>query len=178
MTSASPRSIRFREAHPDDRAALLEVATRAFAEVERSIDAVLGEPLDRLVTPSWAAHHAAVVQSALDNDDVTMLVAQDPHLGVVGFVAWRVHPASDTMHAYGEVEVIAVDPATRRRGIGRALLDHTVADLHERQVRAIMLGTGGDPGHAPARALYDAAGFTALPTVQYWLAGDMPSSEP
>jgi hypothetical protein len=29
------------------------------------------------------------------------------------------------------------------------------------------VGTGGDPGHAPARAVYEAEGFTALPGVRY-----------
>ncbi len=29
------------------------------------------------------------------------------------------------------------------------------------------LGTGGDPGHGPARALYEALGYTPLPGVRY-----------
>ena len=29
------------------------------------------------------------------------------------------------------------------------------------------VGTGGDPGHGPARALYEALGYTALPGVRY-----------
>ncbi|MET0563631.1 MAG: GNAT family N-acetyltransferase, partial [Gaiellaceae bacterium] len=28
--------------------------------------------------------------------------------------------------------------------------------------------TGGDPGHAPARAAYEAAGFTLLPIARYF----------
>jgi hypothetical protein len=28
--------------------------------------------------------------------------------------------------------------------------------------------TGGDPGHAPARALYEASGFTHLPIARYF----------
>jgi hypothetical protein len=31
-----------------------------------------------------------------------------------------------------------------------------------------IVATGGDTGHAPARALYDSAGFTALPLVRYY----------
>jgi len=27
--------------------------------------------------------------------------------------------------------------------------------------------TGGDPGHAPARAMYEASGYTPLPVVRY-----------
>jgi hypothetical protein len=29
-----------------------------------------------------------------------------------------------------------------------------------------MVETGGDPGHAPARAVYDKAGFVQLPVVR------------
>jgi hypothetical protein len=29
------------------------------------------------------------------------------------------------------------------------------------------VGTGGDPGHAPARATYEALGFTLLPSARY-----------
>jgi len=32
------------------------------------------------------------------------------------------------------------------------------------------IGTGGDPGHAPARRTYEKAGFTALPLVRYYRA--------
>jgi len=32
------------------------------------------------------------------------------------------------------------------------------------------IGTGGDPGHAPARHVYEKAGFTPLPLVRYYKA--------
>jgi hypothetical protein len=32
----------------------------------------------------------------------------------------------------------------------------------------VQLGTGGDPGHAPARHTYEKAGFTPLPLVRYY----------
>jgi hypothetical protein len=31
-----------------------------------------------------------------------------------------------------------------------------------------MAETGGDPGHAPARAVYERAGFTLLPVARYF----------
>lgn len=34
----------------------------------------------------------------------------------------------------------------------------------------VEIGTGGDPGHAPARHVYEKAGFTALPIVRYYKA--------
>jgi ribosomal protein S18 acetylase RimI-like enzyme len=75
------------------------------------------------------------------------------------------------MSTYGEVVVIAVHPGARNLGVGRALLERAVTDLRDREVPVIMVETGGDEGHAPARALYESAGFTRLPIAQYWLSG-------
>ena len=38
----------------------------------------------------------------------------------------------------------------------------------EAGMTTVMVETGGDPGHAPARATYEAAGFRPLPTVKYF----------
>lgn len=150
---------------------LIALAQRAWSDVEASVDAMLGSPLDRLATPSWAAHHEAVVRHACASEETTVVVADDGGGELLGFVAHRVHPPSDGMSGYGEIVVIAVDPGARSLGVGTVLLDRAVADLRARGVPVIMVETGGDGGHAPARALYESAGFTRLPIVQYWLAG-------
>ena len=67
----------------------------------------------------------------------------------------------------GVIDMIAVDPAYQRRGIARRLMDRSVDHMRERGMDIAALGTGGDPGHAPARALYEALGYTALPGVRY-----------
>ena len=155
----------------NDLPTLISLAKRAWADAEESIDALLGSPLDRLATPSWAAHHEAVVRDAVESDDSTLVVAEDPNGQVVGFVAFTAHPESPGMSQHGEITVIAVDPSARRSGLGRRLLDHAVDQLKAAGAPVIMLSTGGDAGHAPARALYESAGFRLLPIAQYWLAG-------
>jgi len=37
-------------------------------------------------------------------------------------------------------------------------------------MRVAMIETGGDPGHAPARRVYERAGYTALPAVRFFTA--------
>ena len=83
----------------------------------------------------------------------------------VGFVAvrWTEEDATPV----GEVETIAVAPAHQRTGIAGRLLEHAVSGIRARGVPLAVLGTGGDDGHAPARALYERHGFTALPLVRY-----------
>jgi len=57
----------------------------------------------------------------------------------------------------GEILNLAVAPAGRRHGLGRALVESAVARLRERGVRQIYLEVRDS--NAPARALYAAHGF-------------------
>lgn len=163
--------ITLRDQRETDLPVLVDLAQRSWKDVEASVDEVLGNPLDRLATPSWDDHHEAVVRAACRSPESSVVVAEDDG-EVVGFVASRVHAASAGMSEYGEVEVIAVDPACRDRGVGRALLDRAIGQLRDAGVPVIMLETGGDEGHTPARALYESMGFRRLPTAQYWLPGN------
>ena len=51
----------------------------------------------------------------------------------------------------------------QRRGVGMLLAERAVGHMRERGIDIAVVETGGDPGHAPARAAYEAAGFTLLP---------------
>jgi ribosomal protein S18 acetylase RimI-like enzyme len=64
--------------------------------------------------------------------------------------------------------MIAVDPAAQRRGFARALTEHALAQMREAGCSFAVVATGGDEGHAPARALYESTEFTALPLVRYY----------
>lgn len=76
----------------------------------------------------------------------------------------------DADRGLGEIVMLAVDPAAQRHGIGMALTNHATAWLRDSGMRVAMVGTGGDPGHAPARGLYEAAGYRVLPIAQYFKA--------
>ncbi|MEK6311749.1 MAG: GNAT family N-acetyltransferase, partial [Curtobacterium sp.] len=78
------------------------------------------------------------------------------------YVGWNV-----TGGTSGRLELVAVHPDARRRGIARTLCVEVVHRLRERGVRVVHIGTGGDPFHAPARALYESLGFVGYPTVDY-----------
>ena len=57
----------------------------------------------------------------------------------------------------GEVYILCVDPAHQREGIGRALMEHAHERARRVGMRMVMVETGGDVGHAPARATYMSA---------------------
>ena len=60
-----------------------------------------------------------------------------------------------------ELKSMRVAPGHLRRGIGRAILDHLLAEARVRGVTWVGLETGGNDAFAPARAMYEAAGFAA-----------------
>ena len=68
----------------------------------------------------------------------------------------------------GVVDMIAVDPAFQRRGIATQLMNRSADHMRERGMDIAVVETGGDPGHAPARAMYEGSGYTALPVVRYF----------
>jgi ribosomal protein S18 acetylase RimI-like enzyme len=94
----------------------------------------------------------------------------------VGFVALRIYGDGQT----GEIYMLAVEPLVQRQGIGTALTSFAVQQLRDAGMGLAVVGTGGDPGHAPARRVYEKAGFVGLPLVRYYArldtdAGHTPS---
>lgn len=85
---------------------------------------------------------------------------------VVGFVGIK----ADEEERLGEVYIIAVDPAHQRSGVGAARTQLALDELADAGMTVAMVETGGDPGHAPARDLYERSGFTLLPIARYFKA--------
>ena len=74
--------------------------------------------------------------------------------GAMGFALWRV-----TLDE-AELLTIAVHPAARRRGAGRALLEAAIAGAREAGAGVLLLEVGED--NPAARALYDSTGFSTV----------------
>jgi putative acetyltransferase len=64
---------------------------------------------------------------------------------------------------HGELKTMHTAEAARGRGVGRAMLDHLLAEARRRDYRRVSLETGTMAAFAPARALYEGAGFTVCP---------------
>lgn len=148
-----------------DREAVVELALRAWEPVHASMRRVLGEMLYRRLIPDWRESQRATVTEDLDSESshVWVAVRED---AVAGFAAVHLKPDDEA----GEIYLVAVDPDHQGRGVGRALIDHATAWIGEQGMTTAMVETGGDEGHRPARALYENAGYTALPVVRYFRA--------
>jgi putative acetyltransferase len=60
---------------------------------------------------------------------------------------------------HAELKSMHTAATARKRGIGRALLDHLIAVADARGVRRVSLECGAGEAFVPARSLYAAAGF-------------------
>ncbi len=60
---------------------------------------------------------------------------------------------------HAEIKSMHTAQAARGRGIGRAMVDHLLAVARERGLRRVSLETGNMAEFAPARSLYEGAGF-------------------
>ena len=139
----------------------------AWAPVFASFASVMGARVFGAVYPDWQSAQSRAVAEVCRSDDVDVWVAEVAG-HVAGFVAVRWSEEGAT--SIGEVDMVAVDPRRQREGVGRLLLDRAVAEMRARGVPLAVIATGGDLGHAPARALYEAHGFTGLPLVRYYRA--------
>lgn len=64
---------------------------------------------------------------------------------------------------HGELKSMRVAPQYRRKGAGRALLEHMLAEARARGYRRVSLETGRPAPFLPAHTLYRAHGFVECP---------------
>ena len=153
-----------RPARDSDLEAIVELSLRAWEPVFESLRTVLGDAIfARLHQPDWRTVQAEAVRSGCTSEkrDVFVAIADGKP---VGFATVALNAFHERM---GVVDMIAVDPAYQRRGIATQLMDRSADHMRERGMDIAIVETGGDPGHAPARALYEASGYTTLPIVRY-----------
>ena len=151
-----------------DLDAVIDVSLRAWAPVFDSMRGVLGEAVWRRLYPDWRAMQARGVAQVCRS--ATEAWVADVEGWAVGFVAVVHHDETHDEPCSGEIEMIAVDPDHQRRGVADRLIAHAVDGMRRAGLRLAVVATGGDPGHAPARAAYEKAGFTGLPLVRYYQA--------
>ena len=138
--------IRIRAADPDDAQALTELA--------REIGSEGGAWL--LTTDAWrsVAEERRYLRAVRRHPDAALFVAEEDG-AIVGrlSLARDPHPASRHVADLG----LMIASSHRRRGIGRALLEHSVVWAHAAGVAKLELHVF--PWNEPAIALYESFGF-------------------
>ena len=143
-----------------DTQAVVDLSLRAWEPVFESFARVLGGALFERHYPDWRSMQADAVREALSTNETWVSVAGST---VMGFVNVAFKPDS----ASAQVYMIAVDPEFQGRSVATALMEFALGEMRARGITMATVGTGGDPGHAPARATYEKLGFTPFPSVHY-----------
>jgi GNAT superfamily N-acetyltransferase len=151
----------FRDDDIDD---LVQLSLLAWVPVFISFERVLGTTIYKLIWPDWETSQREGVESVCKDDEkYTTWVAELDGI-VVGFLAYELNDENKN----GEVMLLAVHPEYQNRGIGTELNIFALEKMKESGMKLAVVGTGGDPGHAPARRSYEKAGYTPLPLVRYY----------
>jgi GNAT superfamily N-acetyltransferase len=128
-----------------------------------SLREALGDAIFLRLSPDWERSQSEAVRSSCLSDDRTFVAITDGR--PVGFATVSLNAFHERM---GALDIIAVDPDYQRRGVGSQLTDFALDYMREQGMDIALVETGGDPGHAPARAAYEAAGFTLLPIARFF----------
>jgi ribosomal protein S18 acetylase RimI-like enzyme len=147
----------------DDIDAIASLSLRAWAPVFDSLRATMGVRLfDYFYHGDWRTYQDADVRRACGAHRVLVAEREGE---VLGFTAIDVSDG----RTEGEIYMLAVDPSAQRLGVGAALTTAAVDVIRDAGFAIAMVGTGGDPGHAAARATYRKAGFTPVPSEHLYL---------
>lgn len=144
-----------RPATPDDAEAVADLSVRGWQAAYRGI--VPDTVLDRLSGERRAIGWRAAIERSATSDERVWILASPA--GLLGFVAGG--PARDESAkppaGAGEIYAIYLEPTELRRGHGRRLFGHAVADLVDRGFDPIVVWVFD--ANAQARRFYEAVGF-------------------
>jgi len=118
------------------------------------IRALLAEHLDnmRQLSPRESVH--ALDLPALVKPEITFWTVWS------GFELLGCGALKELTSTHGEVKSMRTASAHRRQGVGRAMLEHIIAEARRRSYARLSLETGSMPAFQPARTLYESFGFT------------------
>ena len=147
------------------REALLDLALRAwsrvFPELKQSVPTFVYECF---WPQGWETRQhtdlARLLDEESENIDVA-IIGKKP----VGWMCTRIHHEDKML----EIFVLVVDPNHQRQGIGKSLLDQAKERAKRSGMSMIMVETGDDPGHLPARGFYEDRAFERWPVARYFL---------
>jgi putative acetyltransferase len=120
--------------------------------------ALLGEHLTDMFATSPAESVHALDPSALSAPGITFWSARDETGALLGCAALKQLAPADA-----ELKSMRTTERARGRGVGTALLTHLLDEAARRGYRSVHLETGTQDYFAPARRLYERAGFVVCP---------------
>jgi ribosomal protein S18 acetylase RimI-like enzyme len=155
--------VNIRDFHASDLPALVDLTIESFRPLfEHSLPDQLSPAVFAHDHGDWEEDYRQEVPTFHDPDNDRFITLAEEDGRILGYVGWNISDGDS-----GRLEMVAVHPHARRRGVGSSLCREVVERLRIRGVAVVHIGTGGDAFHAPARRLYESLGFTGYPVVDY-----------
>lgn len=131
---------------------------------EDSFRSIVGDAIFVHQHGNWRDDYRKELTGLHDPDHGKHVIVAESDEHIIGFVAWTVNREK----RHGHVQFVAVEGEQRRHGVASALCRHAFDAMRQVGIEVVEIGTGGDPFHAPARALYARLGMTPLPVTVYF----------
>jgi len=123
-------------------------------------DWVLEEQFGRIGDESWDRWLVPKAMSRLW-EELSCVLVSEIEGEVVGFMSYAVDRAREV----GSIHYNAVHPDHQGRGVGTAQVEKALEIFRREGMKYATVGTGLNEGHAPARHMYEKAGFR--PVLEY-----------
>lgn len=150
---------------PGDLPAMQRVRQAAFEPVFRSFRDIVGEQIAALAFPHADAEQTKLLDDICAADSGHQVLVVTIGDEIIGFVSYTIDAGKRT----GEIGLNAVHPEHAGTGVGTRMYEHVLARMKEHGMALAVVGTGGDPSHAPARRAYEKVGFgPAIPSVHLY----------
>jgi len=157
--------MRIRSFVQQDLARLTELTIETFGPYyEDNFRPLVGEVVFANQHGAWREDYRVMLAELHDPDQHKEVAVAEVDGTTVGYVAWSADPARKN----GTITILAVAAGHRRHHAGTALCEHAFEALRRHGAEVVEIGTGGDPFHAPARALYEKLGCIAVPVTVYY----------
>jgi ribosomal protein S18 acetylase RimI-like enzyme len=143
---------------------LITLTLLAFEPIFISFEKILGSRIYEIIYPDWRKRQTEGVEKISQDNKISLWVAEVDEK-VVGYIAFEIYD-----DATAEVQLLAVHPEYQNHGIGTQLNTFVLQKMKANGIKLVIVSTGGDESHAPARRSYEKAGYTALPLVKYYQA--------
>lgn len=151
-----------RDYQETDKAVLKDITLRAWEPVFAGLESSMSKDIYEVFVPDWQAEQMRSLNTVCDDETIDVIVAEQDNT-IVGFAAMSYHP-DDYL---GQIYMIGTDPNFQQQGIGTALMNKGIEMIKARGFSLVMVETGGDPGHASARATYERMGFELCKVARY-----------
>jgi ribosomal protein S18 acetylase RimI-like enzyme len=135
----------------NDLPRLKEITAATFGPV--SIDGNIDRLLGPVAGGDWQQRKLAAIDEDCRIQPDGVFVAEHPADGIVGYITTRVNLETGV----GWIPNLAVDPAHQKHGLGRALIQHALADFKERGLSIARIETLEQ--NAAGQVLYPTLGF-------------------